>query len=114
MAKTDLKPIEEQAILTCSIIQKNCKTLGKNLTEDIRENASHLVKLFECRRALDFLQNVLPQHEVIDNNTGKSLGFLYDNDYIEGVMMATGIQVNSAIQHTEWHMGLICRNKYLI
>lgn len=114
MAKNDLKPIEEQAILTCSVIQRNCKTLGVNLTDDIRENARHLVRLYECRRVMEELHEILPKHEVIDSNTGKSIGTLYDNIRIERVMLATNIDVESAIQHTEWHIGVICRSKYLL
>lgn len=102
--KNDLQTIELQAMDICALIQRNCKKLGKNLTNNIQENSIHLIRLYECRRVLDELNEVLPQHDVIDKNTGKNLGALYDNEYVEGVMMATNIGVESAIQHTEWHL----------
>ena len=109
MSRQYLTQNEAKAVEICRIVQNLTNTLGKNLTSDIRENSKDLVKLYALRRCMDELRELLPKHEVIDNNTGKSLGFLYDNDFIEGVMMATNIGVNSAIQHTEWTIGVNCK-----
>jgi len=114
MAKTNLTQNEQIGVEICAEVQKLCKTLGKNLSNDISENAQHLVKLYKLRRCMDKLSELLPRHAVIDDRTGKLLGYLYDNDYMEGVMMSTNIKVNSAIQHTEGHIRKISIKKYLL
>lgn len=109
MSRKYLTQNEAKAVEICRRVQNLTKILGKNLTSDIRENSKDLVRLYALRRHMDELSELLPKHEVIDNLTGKSLGYLYDNDYIEGVMMSTNIGVNSAIQHTEWTIGMNCK-----
>lgn len=109
MKSHDLTQTEIQAVEICQRVQNLTNILGKNLTSDIRENSKELVRLYALKRGMDELRELLPKHEVIDNRTGKSLGYLYDNDFIEGVMMATNIGVNSAIQHTEWTIGMNCK-----
>ena len=109
MSRQYLTQNEAKAVEICRRVQNLTNILGKDLTSDIRENSKDLVKLYALRRAMDGLRELLPKHEVIHDRTGESLGFLYDNDYIEGVMMATNIRVNSAIQHTEWTIGVNCK-----
>ena len=109
-----LNGIELKAVEICQKVQNECDVLGKNLTDDIRENSKHLVRLYSLRRVMDELSESLPKHEVIDNRTGKSLGYLYDNGYIGGVMMSTNIKVNSAIRHTEWYMSKISCKKLIL
>lgn len=110
-----LNPTEQKAVEICARIQKLCEVLGKNLhiKSDIHEDSKHLVQLYELQRVLDSLRDILPKHEVINQDNGESLGYLYDNEYIEGVMLSTNINVNSAIQHVEWHIGVLSRNLIL-
>ena len=109
MSRQYLTQNEAKAVEICRRVQNLTNILGKDLTSDIRENSKDLVKLYALRRYMGELRELLPKHEVIHDRTGESLGFLYDNDYIEGVMMATNIRVNSAIQHTEWTIGVNCK-----
>ncbi|WP_405286409.1 hypothetical protein [Methanobrevibacter sp.] len=93
----------KEPVEICKQIQELAKEYSINLhlyTKD--EVASRLTKLYKIRKALDDLSDLLPKHEVFHEN-GKSLGFLYDNEHMGNVMLSTGIRVNAAIQHTEWH-----------
>lgn len=109
MENQNLTQIEIKAVEICRRVQNLTNILGKDLTSDIRQNSKDLVRLYALKRHMAHLAELLPKHEVIDNRTGKSLGYLYDNDYIGGLMMATNIGVNSAIQHTEWTIGVNCK-----
>lgn len=113
MKTNDFTKTEKKAIVVCGEIQQMTEVLGKNLTLDIRQNAGDLVRLYKISRILDELRKILPKEEVIDNKTGKSLGFLYTNEYIEGVMLATNIRVGYLIRHTERHLRKISCAKYL-
>ena len=109
-----LKSIETTAIEICNEFQQLTKNnIGKNLTNDIRENSKHLVALYQMRRTMDQLAEISPKHEVIDKSTGKSIGTLYDNRHIGNIMLSTNIRINSGIQHTEWHIRYVCRKLIL-
>lgn len=112
--KENLTAVETAAVAKCAELQKLCKVYGKNLTWDIRENSKHLVGLYQMQRIMEVIHEVLPQHNVIDKKTGKNLGSLYDNEYVEGVMMATNINIDAAVQHTENHLRKLSMKKYLI
>ena len=114
MAKNNLTKTEQEAVEICAKVQKLCKILGINLTTDIRQNCEDLVALYKLRRVMNYLSEILPRHEVIDRNTGKFIGYLYDNEYIEGVMLSTNIGVEAQIQHTENHLRKISIKKYLL
>lgn len=113
-----LKPVELEALSMCSYIQNKCKDLGVNLDtkydKDYRKVAGELTKLYKLRLHMKNLSKVLPKHEVIHNLTGESLGFLYDNDYVEEFMLSTNIDVESQIRHTEWYFGYLLRTLNLI
>lgn len=111
--KENLTAVETAAVAKCAELQKLCKTYGKNLTSDIRENSKHLVGLYQMQRIMEVIREVLPQHDVIDKKTGKNLGSLYDNEYVEAVMMATNITIDAAVRHTEWNIRRLTK-KYLI
>lgn len=110
-----LKSIETTALEICEEFQQLTKnTIGINLTNDIRENSKHLVALYQMKRTMDQLAEILPKHEVINQRTGEIIGELYDNEYIGNVMLSTNISINSGIQHTEWHMRKISCRKLIL
>ena len=76
---------------------------------DIPATSEMLVLLYGINRNLDKLATLNRRHEVIDNNTGKSLGYLYDDEHIEGLMMSINIEVGAKIRSCEWHIGYLTR-----
>lgn len=111
----ELTKIEKEALEICRSFQYLTKNIvGINLTDDIRENSKHLVLLYKMKEAMEDLRNKLPKHEVIDKRTGKVFGELYDNEYVESVMLSTNIRINSGIQHTEWYIRKINCAKLII
>ena len=92
-----------EALKICEIIQRLSRTYSVNLHLDNKDEVNRkLTKLYLLRKHLDDLGDTLPKTEVFHEN-GKSLGFLYDDEHMGNVMLSTGIEVNAAIQHTEWH-----------
>lgn len=110
----ELTQTEKAALNICGEFQQLTKIAGINLTNDIRECSKDLSALYQMRRVMKGLRAILPKHEVVDQRTGKVIGDLYDNEYVERVMMATNISINSNIQHTEGHIRFICRSKYIL
>ena len=49
-----------------------------------------------------------------DKKTGKVLGELFNNEYVGNVMLATNIEINSRIRHTEWHIQKISCSKLIL
>ena len=98
----------------CRIIQQLSKEHSIDLHLFTKEEvARKLSKLYQLRKDLDDLGNLLPKHEVTHEN-GKSLGYLYDDENMASIMLSTGIRVNSAIQHTEWYFRKFsCKNLIL-
>lgn len=92
-----------EALKICEIIQRLSRKYSVNLHLDNKDEVNHkLTLLYSLRKHLDDLGDTLPKTEVFHEN-GKSLGFLYDDEQMGNVMLSTGIKVNAAIQHTEWH-----------
>ncbi len=103
------KPME-----ICRIIQKLSKTYSINLhLYDKEEVARRLTKLLQLRKSLDELGDILPKHPVYHEN-GKLLGHLYNDENMGNVMLSTGIEVNAAIQHTEWYFRKIACDKLIL
>lgn len=108
----ELTKIEKEALEICRKFQHLTKNVvGINLTDDVDENNKHLEALYQMRNIMDQLREILPKHEVIDKKTGKVFGELYDNEYVENVMLSTNIRINFGIQHTEWHIKHIAKIK---
>lgn len=107
-----LTTIEELTLKHCGEIQKYIKGLDLSYV-GISGASKILVNLYLARRNLDLLRDLNRKIPVIDQSTGKCIGELYDDEQIEGVMMATNIKVNSKIQACEWEIRRITR-KYLI
>ena len=92
-----------EALKICEIIQRLSRTYSVNLHLYNKDEVTRkLTRLYSLRKNLDDLRDILPKTEVFHEN-GKSLGFLYDDEQMGNVMLSTGIKVNAAIQHTEWH-----------
>lgn len=104
----ELTTIEDLTLKHCSDIQKYIK--GLDLSYAGINGASHiLVKLYGARRDLDLLRDLNRKHPVINQNTGECIGELYDDEQIEGVMMATNIKVNFWIESCENEIRRITR-----
>lgn len=103
------KPME-----ICRLIQKLSKNYSINLHLYNKEEVNRrLTKLYQLKKSLDDLGACLPQHPVYHEN-GKLLGHLYDNEDMGNVMLSTGIEVNAAIQHTEWYFRKFCCKPLII
>ena len=109
-----LTSTEKKALEICGKFQKLTKVLGIDLTSNIRENSKDLVILYKMRSIMDELAKILPKHEVIDKRNNKTIGELYDNEYVGNVMLATNIEINSRIRHTEWHIQKISCSKLIL
>ena len=107
-----LTTIEELTLKHCGEIQQYTKGLDLSYA-GISGASKMLVNLYGARRDLDLLRDLNRKHPVIDKNTGKYLGELYDDEKIEGVMMATNIKVNSWIEACEGEIRRTTR-KHLI
>lgn len=108
----ELTTIEKLTLKHCGEIQKYIRGLDLSYA-GITGSSKILVKLYGARRDLDLLRDLNRKHPVIDKNTGKYLGELYDDEKIEGVMMATNIKVNYWIDSCENEIRRITR-KHLI
>ena len=110
MQNTNLQlvTIEKMTIDFCSTVQKYCKQLDLSFTT-IQDVSAMLVELTGVKRDLELLRSLNAKHEVIDQRTGKVIGELYDNEKIEGVMMATNISVNSWIDSCEWEIARLTK-----
>lgn len=98
----------------CASIQKLSRDYSINLHLYNKEEVAHrLSKLYQLRKALDDLGDLLPKHEVFHEN-GKSLGYLYDDEKMGNIMLSTGIKINAAIQHTEWYFRKFSCGKHIL
>lgn len=100
MSNVKLTTIENMTVDFCGAVQKYCKQLDLSFV-NIQDVSKILVQLYRVKRDLETLKKLNKTHEVIDNRTGKVLGELYDDEKIEGVMMATNIKVSFKIEACE-------------
>lgn len=103
-----LTTIENMTVKFCAEAKKYISTIDLSYTT-ISDVSKILVKLYSIRRTLDKLETLNRRTEVIDQNTGKSLGYLYDDENIGNIMLSTGIKTNAKIQSCENHIGYLTK-----